>query len=112
MVEYMINHGADVNTVDKYGITPLIGAVEINNPGMANLLIDKGANLNHLSKSGDNILNWAVSLVADHTEDQIIPLIALLIRRGAKYDVPNHKGFTAKDRAIKLRLGKVVQLMP
>lgn len=111
VVAYLIEKGASVNYINKDGITPLMAALKGYNRGMINLLIEKGADLNHLNSEGNNALNSVISWGSVNKEDLLLPLIDLMIKKGARFDVPNKTGLTAKDRAIKLRLGKIVQLM-
>lgn len=51
-VREALEQGADLNTpYNKYGTTPLIGAILNNHPDIALLLIDKGANVNDEGKA-------------------------------------------------------------
>jgi len=50
----------DVNVKNKYGSTPLIWAVDKNNPKIIQILLDNGANPNIEDNDGDTALIWAV----------------------------------------------------
>ena len=45
MVILLVESGADVNLQDKYGYTPLMGAINQNKPEIARLLVELGANI-------------------------------------------------------------------
>ena len=51
-VRLLLQKGADVNVVDSAGITPLIAAAYVDNTAVAKLLIEKSANLDAKSLSG------------------------------------------------------------
>lgn len=46
VAEYLLQHGADLNTASPGGITPLHAAVMFNQPQMAEWLLEHGANPN------------------------------------------------------------------
>jgi hypothetical protein len=59
MVRSLIEKGASLNIVDKYGHTPLHFAVREEHYEIVKLLIEKGANLNTENKYGDTPLHKA-----------------------------------------------------
>ena len=70
MAEYLISHGAYVDTIDNDGITPLLCAVMFDKLDMVKLLVNNGANIHKKCKGGmtpykysdlgirDDILNY------------------------------------------------------
>jgi ankyrin repeat protein len=111
MTALLINHKADVNAVYDKGRTPLNVAIDVGALNLAELLINKGANIYHADEQGNSALHHIVKLSASMKEELLIPFITLLISKGARWDVPNKAGMTAKDIAIKMRLGNALQLM-
>lgn len=70
-VKAMIENGANVNKKSA-GLTPLMFAARYNKPKIAQLLIDKGANLNEKSdRGGFTALKWAELSKAKETIDII-----------------------------------------
>ena len=60
IVKYLVEHGADVNAaIDKFGQKQLFYAVKERNESMVNLLINCGANVNAVNKSGWTPLFYA-----------------------------------------------------
>lgn len=71
IVETLLSKGADVNSVNEYGWTPLHAAAATNNIEMAKLLIAKGAKKNVISLEGEtpvNVINSAVLNKLDDTQ--------------------------------------------
>lgn len=60
IAEYLLSRGADVDTQDSYGHTPLHEAVTEGNVDVVSTLIDHGADINVRSHSGWTPLHWAV----------------------------------------------------
>lgn len=57
-IEYLVNYGADVNTQDKYGNTPLMIIAEYikSNFPMFKYLVEHGANVDIKNVYGENVL--------------------------------------------------------
>jgi ankyrin repeat protein len=100
-----INEGGNVKS------TPLNSAIAFKRERLTALLINHGADVNLPDDAGNTSLHKAVQQGTASKEDPLIPLISQLISKGAKWDIPNKEGLTAKKLAIKLRLGKILQLM-
>jgi len=104
------NKGADVNTVDGYGYTPLNRAVVINNIALVKFLVEKGADVNFTYVSGYTysplylaartgnfeIVKYLVENGADVKKESMgggvlhpvasrgdVPMVAYLIKNGA-----------------------------
>jgi ankyrin repeat protein len=105
---------AHVNVIAKgaenEGENPLTAAILFKNERLATFLINHGADVNLPDKAGNTPLHQQ-AIYSVENEDQQLPLTALLLSKGARWDIPNKEGLTAKDMALKLRLAKVLQLM-
>ena len=141
IVELLINHGADINIEDKDGYTPLLLAllessffvkerflhpliyqyldsIQETRILCINLLIKKGAEVNieihdvtpfcYIGKYHDDLgssaLHHAV-IMAD------IPLIELLIEKGADLNTLNNKGQTPLIKAVESNNTNIVNLL-
>lgn len=98
LVGLLLESGADVNARDVQGFTALHFAAQENLPEMARLLVAKGANVNAQDEDGSSVLWRAVFSANSRT-----PIIELLLKAGAKPDLPNKSGET--PRALADRLG-------
>ena len=58
-IKLLIEKGADLNAIDKYGYTALIWACRNNNIEIVKLLIEKGADINAKNFIGYTALIWA-----------------------------------------------------
>ena len=105
VVSYLIDAGADPNTLDKSGVAPLHRAVRTRSWGAASALIDKGADPLLMNKSGSTPLHLAVQntgksnsgLEAAKREQQRI--IVLLLGHGASPSDLDAKGKTVSAAA-------------
>lgn len=77
LVKILLEHGADVNTVDQNGESALAKAVKINDAKLVELLIEYGADVNKFDNNGQRAL-----LIAKRQKNQKI--INLLLANGAK----------------------------
>ncbi len=64
IVKILVEHGAEVNGANERGETPLYGAAFFGHPGIIQYLVDKGAKLDVVTKTGrtiyDGVLNTGV----------------------------------------------------
>jgi len=76
-VKFLAQHGADVNSVNKYGDAPLVNAATLGHTEIADILLRHGADPN----ARDPITgNTALHCAAEHGNDT---LVALLLTAGA-----------------------------
>lgn len=80
MVRLLLQNGADVNVKDFRGKTPLQSCKV---PEEAALLLDRGADVNHRDGYGDTVLTSCVNAARYGPPLQGLPLVQLLVRRGA-----------------------------
>jgi uncharacterized protein len=57
--ETLLNAGCDINAADNKGRTPLMYAAIFERPGVVNLLLKRGANINVKDHDGLSALDWA-----------------------------------------------------
>lgn len=66
-----IEDGKDLNIKDKYGKTPLMYAVENQNPAYVGRLISKGADMDIEDNNGNDSCNYAVKYNNKHIESMV-----------------------------------------
>jgi ankyrin repeat protein len=59
------------------------------------ILLDRGAAINEKDDSGKTILHWAV----EEPEEEVLPLIQMLLKYGVEVEARDHWGYTALIRA-------------
>lgn len=85
--------GADPNTSDESGVTPLMFAVQSGNIDLVELLIESGANVNAYPQNGNTALHAAVMAASDSIAE-------LLIKNGAEVNAKNVRGRTPLHFAV------------
>lgn len=90
IVNFLLDNGANINSVDKDGFTPLHEACLSNNLDMVKLLLNRGANPNVKSKSGSTPIFkcWFSS------GDKNIPIYKELLKYGVDVNSKNNDGET------------------
>ena len=58
-VEMLLEKGADINSANNHGITPLIGAAKDNRKAVVRFLLDNGAMIGAVDDGGNTALDWA-----------------------------------------------------
>jgi ankyrin repeat protein len=94
-VEGIIGNGADLETIDSEGKTPLMNAVYYKHPELTTFLIEKGADVNAKEPNG-----WTPLMFASMGGNSEIAKI--LIDGGADVNTKTHDGETPLQRAQKL----------
>ncbi|MBO9492598.1 ankyrin repeat domain-containing protein [Thalassotalea sp. G20_0] len=94
-VKALLEKGADIESVDQAGRTPLFLAVMLENPEVFNVLLGSGASINARDYSGETLLHQAVSqeavkLLLDRgtyiearSDYEETPLISVVSKRGS-----------------------------
>jgi ankyrin repeat protein len=90
----LIEGGADLNTFDDVGFTPLHYAVRNGHHGLAKLLLDAGANVNAREESTNS--NTAISVAVTEASPE---MVELLLQRGANPGIRGWMGIDAYHAA-------------
>lgn len=105
-VKKMIDSGVDVNGIKSNGMTPLILAVEGDQPQILELLLQNGANPNQQTAlGGETALHIAVDLAFDgmvqnnrkNPYPEPLECIKILLKYGADRKIKNNLGKTPLD---------------
>jgi ankyrin repeat protein len=94
IVEYLLEHGADIDKQDGIGFTVLITACFTDDYDGANYFIEHGANVNIQDVDG-----YTALMLACQKGD--IQIVRLLINSGADIDIKDGQGDNALDHAIR-----------
>lgn len=101
-VEFLLNHGVDINSKDETGLTPLHCAAYnvVMNPNFLKILIQKNADPNIKNNKGETPLFMAMDpLHFIPAEDYVISGIRPLLAAGADPNIKNKEGITILDIA-------------
>ncbi|MEE8589386.1 MAG: ankyrin repeat domain-containing protein [Sulfurimonadaceae bacterium] len=105
MLELLIENGADLFYSDDEGVSILDFAVTYNNLYMINLLLEKGKDINDVTrKSGFTPLMAAVCYGR-------YDIFRILLEAGADLNAVERKGMTALDFAKKMRKTSMIKLL-
>ena len=85
--EFLLDRGADINARGKTGATPLSGALWLSRVEFAQMLVKRGASINTHGTNGYTPLHWAVQEVG-------IQAVQLLLEHGADVDARNDEDKT------------------
>ena len=99
----LLAEGAEVDTVDEEGNTPLMLAAKIGNPRMVKILLAHQPEINRVNFNGYTALMIA-------SEQGQIHIVEKLLEQGASAGLTNLSGLTAADLAL-IR-GVVVPVLP
>lgn len=104
IVKDLLAGGAEPNSVDLNGNSPLHQAVKSNDIETVNVLLEHGADLNARNSNGDTALHDAVSLC--HAE-----IAKLLVDSGSRLDIRNKFGITALQKAEALWINAIIHYL-
>jgi ankyrin repeat protein len=102
-MSYLLDEGADIESVDNEGKTPLMNAIYSKHKDLAKLLIGKGANVNVKEPNGWSPLMFAIM----HGQADIVKS---LIKAGADVNAKTKDGETALQRAEKIEKAKLADM--
>ncbi|KAI1307452.1 ankyrin repeat-containing domain protein [Xylaria venustula] len=104
LVRLLLDRGANTNTLDEYGNTPLFYAAYLSNTEVAQLLLDRGAEVDAKDHYGHTVLFNA-------TRRGKIELVRLLLETGARVDAKDVSGETALQLATREENKKIARLL-
>ena len=96
--------GADINSPDITGWTPLLWAAKAGNLGVAELLLERGVLTDHVDIDGNSALH-----VATHFNQ--VETTRILMNYGASLLILNNRGMTCLDVAIEAQNNEVVMVI-
>lgn len=83
IIKYLLDKGAKLDVEDNFGITPLMSSVMTHDTtkrlAVFNLLVEKGADINAISRGGGSVLGYAC-------ENNQIEIVKILLSKGAEVD--------------------------
>lgn len=94
-VKELLAAGADINSKDEKGLTPLLIASARGNKALFELLIVEKASLSEKDVDGNTVLHYLV-------DKKLTALMELSVKNGLNIDEPNSKGETAFHKSIKI----------
>ena len=100
----LINSGADINSKDRMGETPLIEASEEGLTEVVRVLVDKKVNLNAVNVRKRTALSRAAS--KGYTE-----IVKILVDAGADINIKDKYGKTALTYASEKKYTKIVEIL-
>ncbi|KAL0634850.1 hypothetical protein Q9L58_006210 [Maublancomyces gigas] len=108
MVELLLSHGADVDSVNHRGGTPLVElfSAGITEEGIIRTLLDEGANIDARDNDGLTALHHAVVL-----EPEVPEIVGLLLEKGADVNVRDGGDASALHKAAGLNNVQTVEML-
>ncbi len=103
LIKVLLEAGADANTGSPY-YTPLEMAIRKRNIEMAQILLDSGADLNHVKENGNTIFHRAATINSNKNID-------FLLSKGLDINVRNNKGITPLHIAAEKGYTSVIEQM-
>jgi len=107
LAKVLLEHGADPNAKDEWGVTPLHLAAYDGYRDLVKLLLDHGADPNAVDNFGSTPLHAALER-GRHADADIVKL---LLERGADPTIPDRYGRTPIDIAMRLGRRDIVQIL-
>jgi hypothetical protein len=104
MLDVLIDNGADINTHDPMGETPLNYAISLGYIRIVEMLIARGADVNLAGRFSDRPLHNAVHSGNPH-------MVRMLIEKGANINLTGRNGWTPLQLAIKTERQDIADLL-
>ncbi|MCX6258583.1 MAG: ankyrin repeat domain-containing protein [Bacteroidia bacterium] len=92
IAQNLLDHGADVNSADLFGYTPLMIAIQNNDTAMVSLFLNHKADVNKFNSVGYNALHIA-------SEKGFADIVSRLITKGADPHQPSRAGMLPREIA-------------
>ena len=107
IIELFIEHGANVNEVDKIFQSPLfLAAHNYDSPEIIDVLISAGADINYFPKESQLCTPLMAAIMNNNTQVAIY-----LIKKGAKLNIQDRNGLTAIHYAVSKNNPAIVKLL-
>ncbi len=100
----LLSEGADIDTVDAEGNTPLMIASKIGNPRMLRIILVHNPDVNAVNNIGETALMIAA-------ENGQYSVVQQLIENGADVNAKNHAGLTALGLSIRFGHREITNLL-
>jgi uncharacterized protein len=100
----LLDQGADANTRDEDGCTPLLWAVLAGSYPTVELLLTRGAQVNASNQEKETALHWAATVAN-------VEIAELLLKHGARVNVQDAYGVTPLRSAILLEDQEMIDLL-
>lgn len=104
LLDFLLTHNVDINSVDKDGLTALHKAVLCKKEGIVSYLLKAGGNALIRDKDGATLIHYAVEVAAIQT-------IKLLILYKVDINLPDNYGWTPLHLAVQSKRTDVVRLL-
>lgn len=91
IMELLLAHGAKIDATDDFGMTPLMYAASNDHSAMAQLLLDRGAEVNLTAAQGYSA-SWTALVMA--VRKRHVGIVQLLSNHGADVDARTSEGST------------------
>ncbi|HJD64690.1 MAG TPA: ankyrin repeat domain-containing protein [Rickettsia endosymbiont of Diachasma alloeum] len=118
--ELLTDHGAELNTVNNFGSTPLHYATQNQNYEMIESFLEHRANIDTVNSDGDTALHISTNQLRyrgrrtraiDNNDDDIVKkIIHLLIKKNAQVDINNKRHETAIYLAVIKENKEIIEL--
>ena len=109
ILKLALAHGADLKSTNRYGGTALIPACERGHVETVRLLIAAGVDMDHVNRLGWTCLMEAIVLSDGGPAHQQI--VSQLIEAGADLNLPDDKGVSPLQHALKRGQTAIAQLL-
>lgn len=98
-IQELLSQGAEVNSRNIDGETPLFSAVYAANLSVVEFFLSKGAKVNHQNFNGTTALIMAVMLAAELEVSKILPVVNVLLNYGADVTIVTKENESALQMA-------------
>lgn len=101
LVELLLHSGADVNkeVKDRNGWTPLLTAIQEKSHGIIRMLLDAGAEVNHISETGTALL-WAVRVGDINIVRMLLAAGAIVSKSAVMHELPGQNDGSQRHEAL------------
>ena len=109
-----LERGVDLRATDAYDRNPVILALILGDTELVRAVLDKGADINaafRMGMSGGNAVNLLVAETIRGQEANTLPLLTLLLERGADPNAYDPQGMTPLHRTAIVSLPRTAELL-